>query len=159
MGLLDGKVAIITGAGGGLGRAHALAFAKEGAHIVVNDLGGSRDGTGAGNNMADMVVNEIKELGGEAVANYASVSDAEGVKGLVQTALDSWGRLDIVINNAGILRDKTLLKLEDENFDLVMAVHARGTYLVGKYAAAAMRELGNGGTIINTSCISCVRNR
>ena len=150
MGLLDGKVAIITGAGGGLGRSHALAFAKEGAKVVINDLGGSRDGVGGGTSMADTVVNEIKELGGEAVAHYGSVSNAEDAQGMVQTALDTWGRLDIVVNNAGILRDRTLLKLEDENFDIVMAVHARGTYLVTKYAATAMKSLGNGGSIINT---------
>jgi NAD(P)-dependent dehydrogenase (short-subunit alcohol dehydrogenase family)/acyl dehydratase/putative sterol carrier protein len=154
MGLLDGKVAIITGAGGGLGRAYALLFASEGCKVVVNDLGGSRDGTGGDSSMADQVVGEVKEAGGEAVANYASVAEPEGADSMVQTALDTWGRLDIVVNNAGILRDKTLLKLETDHFDLVLHVHARGTFLVTKAATAAMKELGNGGSIINTSSIA-----
>ena len=157
MGLLDNKVAIITGAGGGLGRAYALAFAKEGCKVVVNDLGGSRDGQGGSSSMADQVVAEIKALGGDAVANYASVADPDGAKSLTDDALKAWGRLDIVLNNAGILRDKTLLKLEDENFDIVMAVHARGTYLVTKHAAKAMVDLGHGGSIINTTSIAALR--
>jgi len=154
MGLLDGKVAIITGAGGGLGRAYALLFAENGARVVVNDLGGAMDGSGEGTRMADAVVNEIREAGGEAIANYASVSDPEGAESIVSDAIEAFGALDIVVNNAGILRDKTLLKLSIEHFDIVMAVHARGTFLVTKAAAAKMRELGNQGTIINTSSIA-----
>ena len=154
MGLLDGKVALVTGAGGGLGRAYALLFAQEGAKVVVNDLGGTRDGAGGGNAMADQVVAEIKEAGGEAIANYASVSDEEGAQSIVNDAVNTWGRLDICVNNAGILRDKTLLKLDTPNFDLVMAVHARGTFLVGKASAEAMKAAGNGGSIINTSSIA-----
>lgn len=151
MGLLDGKVAVVTGAGGGLGRAHAMALAAEGAAVVVNDLGGARDGSGGGSAMADAVVAEIRAAGGRAVANYASVADADGAASLVATALDAFGRLDVVVNNAGILRDRTLLKLSDEEFDLVVAVHLRGTYLCTKAALAHLREAGHGGAIINTS--------
>ena len=150
MGLLDGKVAIITGAGGGLGRSHALLFASEGARVVVNDLGGTMDGSGGGNAMADQVVEEIRAAGGEAIANYASVSDEDGAHSMVNDAINEWGRLDILVNNAGILRDKTLLKLDAPHFDLVMEVHARGTYLCARAAAAKMKELGNGGSIIST---------
>ncbi len=155
MGLLEGKVALITGAGGGLGRAYALLFAKEGCKVVVNDLGGSRDGSIDGNSlMADQVVAEIREAGGEAVANYASVSDPDGAQSIVDSALNEWGRLDICVNNAGILRDKTLLKMEPESFNLVMDVHVKGTFLVGRAAATAMRKCENGGAIINTSSIA-----
>jgi NAD(P)-dependent dehydrogenase (short-subunit alcohol dehydrogenase family)/acyl dehydratase/putative sterol carrier protein len=154
MGLLDGKVAIITGAGGGLGRTHALLLAKEGARIVVNDLGGTMDGSGSGSAMADQVVAEIVAMGGEAVANYASVADEAGAQSMVNDAINAWGRLDILVNNAGILRDKSLLKLEPPHFDLVLQVHARGTYLCTRAAAAKMKELGNGGAIISTSSIA-----
>ena len=154
MGLLDGKVAIITGAGGGLGRTHALLLAKEGARIVVNDLGGTMDGSGSGNAMADEVVEEIKAMGGEAIANYASVSEEAGAQSMVDDAINQWGRLDILVNNAGILRDKSLLKLEPPHFDLVLEVHARGTYLCTRAAAAKMKELGHGGAIISTSSIA-----
>src|SRR5688500_6733899 len=112
MGLIHGKVAIISGAGGGIGRCHALLFAREGAKVVVNDLGVARDGTSAGQRMADQVVAEIKAAGGQAVSNFDSVATTEGAKNLVKTALDAFGRADIPVNNAGILRDKTLLKLE-----------------------------------------------
>jgi NAD(P)-dependent dehydrogenase (short-subunit alcohol dehydrogenase family)/acyl dehydratase len=151
MGLLDGKVALVTGAGGGLGRAHALALAAAGAKVVVNDLGGARDGSGAGHNMADKVVAEIVAAGGAAVADYGSVADADGAQAMVKAATDAFGRLDIVVNNAGILRDKTLLKLEQDQWELVMAVHATGTFLVTKAAAAVMLGQGTGGRIINTT--------
>jgi NAD(P)-dependent dehydrogenase (short-subunit alcohol dehydrogenase family) len=154
MGLLDGKVAAITGAGGGIGRAHALLFAKEGAKIVVNDLGGSRDGTGAGQTMAQKVVDEIKAAGGEAVASYDDVSDRAGAENIVKTAVDSFGQLDILVNNAGILRDKTLLKMDDGMFDLVVRVHLRGTFLCTQAAAKHMAERNKGGRIINTSSVS-----
>ncbi len=154
MGLLNGKVAIITGAGGGLGRAHALLLASEGARIVVNDLGGTMDGSGSGAAMADQVVAEIEAAGGEAIANYASVSDETGAQSMVDDAIRTWGRLDILVNNAGILRDKSLLKLEPPHFDLVLEVHARGTYLCTRAAAAKMKELGQGGAIISTSSIA-----
>lgn len=151
MGALSGKVALITGAGGGLGEQYALLFAREGAKVVVNDLGGSRDGTGGGSAMADQVVAKIKAAGGEAVANYASVSDAEGAQGMVDQAVEAFGGLDIVVNNAGILRDKTLVKMDEAMWDLVMEVHAKGTFLVTKAAVVHMRSQGRGGRIINTS--------
>ena len=116
MGLLDGKVAIITGAGGGIGREYALWFAKEGAKVVVNDLGGTRDGSGGDVKMADVVVDEIKALGGEAAPNYDSVTEEQGADNIVKTAMDNFGRVDILVNNAGILRDKTMLKMEVGDF-------------------------------------------
>ncbi|MDP6945991.1 MAG: hydroxysteroid dehydrogenase-like protein 2, partial [Myxococcota bacterium] len=154
MGLLDGKVTIITGAGGGLGRAYALLFAREGARVVVNDLGGTRDGSGGGQAMADEVVAEIREAGGEAVANHASVADEAGAQSIVDDAMEAFGRVDVVVNNAGILRDKTLHKLTAENFDLVMAVHARGSFLVTQAATKAMVAQGEGGVVISTSSIA-----
>jgi NAD(P)-dependent dehydrogenase (short-subunit alcohol dehydrogenase family) len=154
MGLLEGKVALVTGAGGGIGREHALALAREGAKLVVNDLGGSRDGTGKGTAMADQVVDEIKALGGEAVANYDSVATVEGGNNIVQTAVDAFGKLDICVNNAGILRDKTLSKLEEDMWDIVIAVHLKGTYCVSRPAFNHMKERGQGGVIINTSSTS-----
>ncbi|HOT50305.1 MAG TPA: SDR family NAD(P)-dependent oxidoreductase, partial [Candidatus Hydrogenedentes bacterium] len=138
MGLLDGKVAIVTGAGGGLGRCHALALAAEGAKVVVNDLGGARDGTGADTRMAQQVVDEIRAAGGEAAPNYDSVATLEGAAGIVKTALDAFGRVDIVVNNAGILRDKSLLKMEEAMWDAVIAVHLKGTFAVTQAAARKM---------------------
>src|SRR6185295_16328768 len=135
MGLLDGKVCAITGAGGGIGRAHAVLFAKEGAKVVVNDLGGARDGTGKGNTMAEQVCAEIKAAGGQAVPSYDDVSERAGAENIVKTAVDSFGQLDIMVNNAGILRDKTMLKMDDAMWDLVVKVHLRGTYLCTQAAA------------------------
>ena len=152
MGILDGKVVLVTGAGGGIGRCHALACAAHGAHVVVNDLGGARDGTGAGTNMADEVVAEIIKLGGQAVANYDSVTDAEGCGRMVSAALDAWGRLDAVVNNAGILRDKTFSKMTDDQWNLVLDVHLNGTKNVAKAALDALKV--NGGAIINTASYS-----
>ena len=154
MGLLDGKVALVTGAGGGLGREHALALAAAGAKVVVNDLGGSRDGTGAGTSMADRVVDEIKAASGEAVASYDNVATVDGGQRIVQTALDAFGQLDVCVNNAGILRDKTLSKLEEDLWDPVIAVHLKGTYCVSRPAFNHMKERGQGGVIINTSSTS-----
>jgi len=154
MGLLDGKVAIVTGAGGGLGRSHSLLLAKQGAAVVVNDLGGARDGTGGGNSMADGVVEEIKAAGGKAVANYGSVTDADAGEAMVKTAVDNFGRLDILINNAGILRDKSFKKMDDAMWDAVIDVHLRGTYLVTKAAWKQFLEQGEGGRIVNTSSTS-----
>ncbi len=153
MGLLDGKVALITGAGGGLGRAYAILFAKEGAKVVVNDLGGDRTGDGSDASMADKVVAEIIEAGGEAVANHGSVCKKEDAQAMVDAAVSSFGTLDIVINNAGVLRDKTFVKMTDEMFDIVMDVHLRGTYLVTKAAFPVLGKSG-GGAIINTSSYS-----
>jgi len=154
MGLLDGKVAIVTGAGGGLGRCHALALAKEGATILVNDLGGDRTGSGGGTSMADKVADEIKALGGEAGACYDSVATVEGGKAIVQAALDQFGRADILVNNAGILRDRTLAKIEPDDWDSVITVHLRGTYCCTRPMFTYLKERGEGGVIINTSSTS-----
>ncbi|MCZ6459437.1 MAG: SDR family NAD(P)-dependent oxidoreductase [Gammaproteobacteria bacterium] len=154
MGMLDGKVALVTGAGGGLGRAHALLLAHEGASVVVNDLGGARDGTGADASMADGVVAEIKEAGGNAVAHYGSVSDKEAAQGMVEIAVSEFGKLDILIANAGILRDKSFKNMDDEMWDIVLDVHLRGTYLTTKAAFDHMLQRGEGGRIIMTSSTS-----
>jgi NAD(P)-dependent dehydrogenase (short-subunit alcohol dehydrogenase family) len=154
MGMLDGKVAIVTGSGGGIGRCHALALAKEGAKVVINDVGGDRSGSGAGKSMADQVVDEIKKMGGQAAANYDSVATMAGGKGVVQSALDAFGRLDILVNNAGILRDKTLLKMDEAMWDGVIAVHLKGTFACTHAAAPVMKDQGTGGRIINTSSTS-----
>jgi NAD(P)-dependent dehydrogenase (short-subunit alcohol dehydrogenase family) len=154
MGQLEGKVAIVTGAGGGLGRAHALLLAHEGASVVVNDLGGDRHGAGGGTSMADGVVDEIKAAGGSAVAHYGSVTDNDAAAGMVKTAVDTFGRLDILINNAGILRDKSFKNMTDEEWDIVVEVHLRGTYLVTKHAWQHMLTQAEGGRIIMTSSTS-----
>jgi NAD(P)-dependent dehydrogenase (short-subunit alcohol dehydrogenase family)/acyl dehydratase/putative sterol carrier protein len=155
MGLFDGKVVAVTGSGGGIGRAHALAFAREGAAVVVNDLGTTRDGSGAATGrMADAVVEEIKKAGGRAAANYDSVADFEGARRLVKTALDNFGRIDILVNNAGILRDKSMLKMEEAMFDIVLAVHLKGSWNCAKHAAEAMVAAGKGGRIVNTTSIA-----
>ncbi len=154
MGMLDGKVAIVTGAGGGIGRAHALLLAREGAAVVVNDLGGSRDGTGASHNMADQVVDEIKAAGGRAVANYGSVTDKADAQGMVDQAVEAFGQIDILIANAGILRDKSFKNMDDAMWDAVINVHLRGTYLTVKAAYDRMLEQGSGGRIVVTSSTS-----
>jgi NAD(P)-dependent dehydrogenase (short-subunit alcohol dehydrogenase family) len=154
MGLLDGKVAIITGAGGGIGREHALAMAKEGAAIVVNDLGGARDGEGSGSAMADGVVDEIKALGGEAVANYDNVATVEGGQAILKTALDAFDHVDILVNNAGILRDRSFSNTTEDLWDPVIAVHLKGTYCVTRPVFLHMKERAAGGVIINTSSTS-----
>jgi NAD(P)-dependent dehydrogenase (short-subunit alcohol dehydrogenase family) len=153
-GLLQGKVAIVTGAGGGIGRAHALALAREGAKVVVNDLGSDRHGGGRGAEMADAVVAEIRAAGGEAAASYDSVATREGADGIVWTALNRFGRIDVLVNNAGILRDRTLLNMSEDDFDRVLAVHLRGTFLCTQAAARAMKVQGRGGRIVNTTSLS-----
>ena len=154
MGLLDGKVAIVTGAGGGIGREHAFALAREGASVVVNDLGGSRDGTGGGSAMADEVVKEIVAAGGEAVANYDSVASVEGGRSILKTAVDAFDHVDVVVNNAGILRDKSFANTTEDMWDVVVAVHLKGTYCVTHAVYNHMKERGAGGVIINTSSTS-----
>jgi NAD(P)-dependent dehydrogenase (short-subunit alcohol dehydrogenase family) len=154
MGLLDGKVAIITGAGGGIGRAEALLFAQHGARVVVNDVGGSRDGSGADRAQAAAVVAEIEAAGGQAVANADSVASAEGAERIVASALDAFGRLDILVNNAGILRDKTLLKLTEPMWRAVLAVHLDGTFFCTQAAARQLVSQGDGGRIVNTTSVS-----
>ncbi|MDT5274979.1 MAG: hypothetical protein QOG95_1911, partial [Mycobacterium sp.] len=138
------RVVVVTGAGGGLGREYALTLAKEGASVVVNDLGGSRDGTGAGHNMADEVVKEIKDAGGRAVANYDSVAETEGAENIIKTALDEFGKIDGVVSNAGILRDGTFHKMSFENWDSVLKVHLYGGYNVVRAAWPHFREQSYG---------------
>jgi 3-hydroxy-3-methylglutaryl CoA synthase/NAD(P)-dependent dehydrogenase (short-subunit alcohol dehydrogenase family)/putative sterol carrier protein len=154
----DDQVAIVTGAGAGLGRGYALDLARRGAKVVVNDLGGTRDGTGGGTSAADNVVEEIKAAGGEAVANYDSVATAEGGQSIVDSAIEAFGRVDIVINNAGILRDKTLAKMEPENWDAITDVHLKGAYNVTRPAFIKMRENGYGRIIFTTSAAGLYGN-
>lgn len=144
----EDKVVIVTGAGGGLGRAHALLFARHGARVVVNDLGGSAHGEGANASAADRVVAQIRELGGQAVANHDSVTDGDKI---VQNALDAFGRIDVVVNNAGILRDKSFAKMEDADWDLVYRVHVEGAYKVTHAAWPHLREQNYGRVIFTSS--------
>jgi NAD(P)-dependent dehydrogenase (short-subunit alcohol dehydrogenase family) len=154
MGLLDGKVAIITGAGGGIGRGYALLFAKEGAKVVVNDLGGDRHGGGKGAQMADQVVDEIKAGGGDAIANYDSVATREGADGMLWSALGKFGKIDILVNNAGVLRDKSFLNMSDADWNTVFDVHMKGTYYCSQAIARQLKVQGKGGRIINTTSVS-----
>ena len=155
----DGQVAIVTGAGGGLGRVYALELAKRGAQVVVNDLGGARDGSGSGSSRpADKVVEEIIAAGGQAVANYDSVATVEGGENIVQTALDNLGRVDILINNAGILRDKSFAKMEPDLWEGVLAVHLQGAYNVTRPAFKAMKEQGYGRIVMTTSAAGLFGN-
>jgi NAD(P)-dependent dehydrogenase (short-subunit alcohol dehydrogenase family)/acyl dehydratase/putative sterol carrier protein len=155
----DGQVAIVTGAGGGLGRVYALELARRGAKVVVNDLGGGTDGRGGGErSAADRVVEEIRALGGEAAANYDSVATPAGGEAMVEAALKAFGRVDIVINNAGILRDKTLAKMEPESWDGVMEVHLKGAYNVTRPAFVKMREQGYGRIVLTSSAAGLYGN-
>jgi NAD(P)-dependent dehydrogenase (short-subunit alcohol dehydrogenase family) len=147
----DGRVAIITGAGAGLGKTYAIELGRRGAKVVVNDLGGARDGTGSGHAAADQVVDEIKKAGGEAVPNYDSVASIEGGENIVKTAVESFGKVDIVINNAGILRDKSIMKMTEEEWDLVQDVHLKGTFNVTKAALPIMRENSYGRVVFTSS--------
>ncbi len=147
----DGRVAIVTGAGGGLGRAYALELARRGARVVVNDLGSTVDGTGASTKAADVVVDEIREAGGEAVASYDSVSAPEGGAGIVQTALDAFGTVDIVVNNAGILRDRSFANMTWEEVHAVLDVHLRGAFYVSQPAYRVMKEKGYGRFVFTAS--------
>ncbi|MEH6822647.1 MAG: SDR family oxidoreductase [Motiliproteus sp.] len=151
----DEKVVIVTGAGGGLGRAYALEFAKRGARVVVNDLGGSGSGEGASASAADKVVAEIQAFGGDAVANYDSVEEGEKV---VQTAIDNYGRIDVLINNAGILRDSSFAKMQDKDWELVYKVHVDGAYKVTKAAWPHMLKQGFGRIIFTTSAAGIYGN-
>ena len=154
---LEGKVAVVTGAGRGIGRAEALALAAEGAKVVVNDLGGGADGTGGGTSPADEVVQEIKKLGGEAVANYDSVATPEGGENIIKTAIDNFGRIDIVVNNAGILRDRMVFNMSEEEWDIIMKVHLYGHFHCTKSACVHFRQQRSG-RIINTSSIAGLGN-
>jgi NAD(P)-dependent dehydrogenase (short-subunit alcohol dehydrogenase family) len=153
MGLLDGKSAVITGAGHGIGRATALLFAREGARVVVNDLGSSRSGEGEEHAAADAVVAEIRAAGGSAVASYDSVATPAGAKAIIDTALREHGRIDVLVNNAGILRDKTLLKLTPADWHAVLEVHLTGTFLCTQAAAEHLKEQKSG-RIVNTTSVS-----
>ena len=155
----DDRVAIVTGAGAGLGRSYALELARRGAKVVVNDLGGARDGTGKGSkSAAKRVVDEIQKAGGEAVANYDNVATAEGGEGIVKTALETFGRVDILINNAGILRDKSFLKMEPETWKAVLDVHLNGAYFVSRPAMAAMKDNGFGRIVMTSSAAGLYGN-
>ncbi|MGZ3402670.1 MAG: SDR family NAD(P)-dependent oxidoreductase [Phenylobacterium sp.] len=147
----DGKVAIVTGSGGGLGRQHALELARRGARVVVNDLGGSVDGSGGGSDAAHAVVEEIKALGGEAIANGSSVTDDAGVALMVKTAMDAWGRIDVLVANAGVLRDKTFSKMEIADFEFVLNVHLMGTVKPAKAVWEIMRTQNYGRIVCTTS--------
>jgi NAD(P)-dependent dehydrogenase (short-subunit alcohol dehydrogenase family) len=147
----DGKVAIVTGAGGGLGRAHALELARRGAKVVINDLGGAVDGSGGSSEAAQKVVAEIKAMGGEAIANGASVTDDAGVAAMIKQTMDTWGRIDILIANAGILIDKSFAKMEIADFEKVMAVHLMGTVKPTKAVWEIMRTQNYGRIVVTTS--------
>jgi NAD(P)-dependent dehydrogenase (short-subunit alcohol dehydrogenase family) len=154
----DNRVAVITGAGGGLGKTYALDLARRGASVVVNDLGGKTDGTGGGHSMADQTVNEIKQAGGTAIANYDSVSTPEGGEAIIRSALDAFGRVDAVINNAGILRDKTFAKLTPEELGAVIDVHLKGAFYVSQPAFRAMKDKGYGRFVFTSSAAGILGN-
>jgi NAD(P)-dependent dehydrogenase (short-subunit alcohol dehydrogenase family) len=151
MGVLDGKVAIVTGAGRGIGRAEAMLLAAEGAKVVVNDLGVELDGSGRDQSVAQTVVDEIRKAGGDGAANQESVADHAAAERIIEQAIKTFGRLDIVVNNAGITRDKMVYNMEEAMFDAVVAVHLKGTFNMGKWACRYFREKGEGGRIINTT--------
>ncbi len=155
---LKGRVAIVTGAGRGIGRGEALAMASEGAFVIINDMGAAVDGSGSEATPAEDVVQEIKKMGSQAVANYDNVVETETGEKLVKLALDTWGRLDIIVNNAGILRDRMLFNMSTEEWDAVIAVHLRGHYNITKPACAYFRQERKGGVIINTSSTSGLGN-
>jgi NAD(P)-dependent dehydrogenase (short-subunit alcohol dehydrogenase family) len=154
MGALDGRIAIITGAGGGLGREHALLFAQEGAKVVVNDLGGNVDGSGEDRSAAQKVVDEIRAMGGEAVENHDNVAEWEGAQRLVQTAIDAFGDLHVLVNNAGILRDRVLVNMSEAEWDAVIHVHLKGHFAPTRFAAAYWREQSKAGKEVNAAIIN-----
>jgi NAD(P)-dependent dehydrogenase (short-subunit alcohol dehydrogenase family) len=154
MGALDGRVAIITGAGRGIGREHALLFAAEGAKVVVNDFGGALDGSTTTASPAEEVVAEIKAMGGEAVANHDNVADWEGGARLIQSAVDSFGDLHVLVNNAGILRDRVLVNLSEDDWDSVINVHLKGHFVPTRHAATYWREQAKAGQTVKASIIS-----
>jgi NAD(P)-dependent dehydrogenase (short-subunit alcohol dehydrogenase family) len=154
MSLCDGRVVIVTGAGNGLGRSHALAFAAEGARVVVNDIGTSREGEGSSSGPAQQVVDEIRAAGGEAVANTDDVADWDGAGRLVRTAIDSFGRLDVLVNNAGFLRDRMLANMSVEEWDAVIRVHLRGHFCTMRHAAGYWREQAKAGETVDARVIN-----
>jgi hypothetical protein len=156
--MLEGKVAVVTGAGRGIGRAIALLFAKEGAKVVVNDFGGREDGSGGESKVADDVVKEIKDAGGTATANYDKVGTMESGKQLIQTALDKFGKPDILVNNAGILRDRMVFNMTEEEWDAVITVHLKGTFACTRAVVSLMREQRSGRIINFTSASGLIGN-
>src|SRR5436309_6847086 len=154
MGALDGRVAIITGAGRGIGREHALLFASEGAKVVVNDLGGAMDGSGDDRTPAQQVVDEVRAMGGEAIANADNVADWEGGQRLVNTAIEAFGDLHVLVNNAGILRDRMLVNMTESEWDGVMRVHLRGHFCPTRWAAAYWREQVKAGKTVKASVVN-----
>ena len=154
MGSVEGLVAVVTGGGRGIGREHALLLAREGAQVVVNDLGGRGDGTGAEHSPAQDVVGEITADGGEAVANYDDVADEAGAKNIIAAGVDAFGKVDIVINNAGVLRDRMLVNLEPDDFDVVVRVNLRGTYLMMRAAAGHWRERTKAGEELRAAVVN-----
>jgi len=159
VGALDGRISVITGAGRGLGRVHALLFASEGAKVVVNDLGADADGAGRGTDAADAVVEEIRAAGGEAIANHDDVATWEGGRAVVEAAVEAFGGLDVLVNNAGILRDRALVHMSEEDWDTVTAVHLKGHFVPTRFAAAYWREQAKAGTpraaaVVHTSSTS-----
>ncbi|MEU6559469.1 SDR family oxidoreductase [Nocardia nova] len=154
MGALDGRVAIVTGAGNGIGREHALLFAREGAAVVVNDLGGSDKGEGRDAGPAQQVVAEIRALGGQAVANTDSVADFDAAQDMVEQAVSEFGKLDIVVNNAGILRDQFLASMSEQEFDLVIAVHLKGHFNLMRHAAAYWKARSKAGAAVHASIVN-----
>ena len=154
----DDQVAVVTGAGGGLGKTYALELARRGARVVVNDLGGNADGTGSGSSPAEQVVAEIRAAGGEAVANFDSVGTPEGGQAIIDTALSNFGRIDIVINNAGILRDKSFVKMTPEEIEAVLTVHLRGAFFVSQPAFREMKGQGYGRLLFTTSAAGLFGN-
>jgi NAD(P)-dependent dehydrogenase (short-subunit alcohol dehydrogenase family) len=149
--LLEGRVAVVTGSGRGIGRDFALALAREGAKVVVNDVGAGLDGRGTEDDPAHQVCKEIEALGGEAVPSYDSVADFEGAERIIGTAVDRFGQIDVLVNNAGIVRDRTLLKMGEDDFDAVVAVHLKGTFNCTRHAAPLMKEAGYGRIVNVTS--------
>jgi NAD(P)-dependent dehydrogenase (short-subunit alcohol dehydrogenase family) len=154
VGSLDGLVAVVTGAGRGIGREHAVLLAAEGAKVVVNDLGGAGDGTGAASPVAEDVVREITAAGGEAVASGHNVAEADGAAGIIAAGLDAFGKIDILVNNAGVLRDQVLINLGPDDWDVVLTVNLRGTYLVTRAAALHWRERTKAGEQVSASVIN-----
>src|SRR5262245_57926485 len=156
MGMLDGRVAVITGSGRGIGREFALSMASEGAKVVVNDVGVSLDGRGTDEDPAAITCKDIEALGGEAVPSYDSVTEFDGAERIISTAVDAFGKIDILVNNAGIVRDRTLVKMSEEDFDAVIAVHLKGTFNCARHAAPLMKDQGYG-RIINISSSAGLR--
>jgi NAD(P)-dependent dehydrogenase (short-subunit alcohol dehydrogenase family) len=154
MALLEGKVVVITGAGRGIGREEALLMAKQGARVVINDLGGHFDGTGESRSPAEEVVREIRAGGGEAVANFENVTDFKAAKRIVECAIDNFGKMNIVVNNAGILRDRMIFNMTEEDFDAVLGVHLRGTFNMARHACNYWREQHKAGNLLNGRLIN-----